>query len=188
MKQLITIMSGDLTFLDDNLFNQLLGNCDQENLIANNHFNGNNHSIGFTIGQSKDDGEEDENDESNVKNQTNSLIFTDPNNSNQHHNIIIINSSIDKTNLIDSYDHCSTSPNHSINPLATGFGIHQDSQDDLIDHEYETDYSVYENKSGLAEDMKFLASMPELCDVTFLVGETREPVCAVRSVLAARSR
>ncbi|KAG8227997.1 hypothetical protein J437_LFUL007970 [Ladona fulva] len=36
--------------------------------------------------------------------------------------------------------------------------------------------------------MKFLASMPELCDVTFLVGDTREPVCAVKAVLAARSR
>ena len=36
--------------------------------------------------------------------------------------------------------------------------------------------------------MRFLASNPELCDVTFLVGETREPVCAVKAVLAARSR
>lgn len=69
------------------------------------------------------------------------------------------------------------------------YGVDQEpAEDELIDHEYETDYSVYENKTGLAEDMKFLASMPELCDVTFLVGETREPVCAVRSVLAARSR
>ncbi|XP_058809672.1 uncharacterized protein LOC131674877 [Phymastichus coffea] len=52
----------------------------------------------------------------------------------------------------------------------------------------ETDNSTFENKSGLAEDMKFLARMPELCDVTFLVGETREPVCAVKAVLAARSK
>ena len=36
--------------------------------------------------------------------------------------------------------------------------------------------------------MRFLASIPELCDITFLVGETREPVCAVKAVLAARSR
>jgi len=50
------------------------------------------------------------------------------------------------------------------------------------------DHSTFENKTGLAEDMKFLASMPELCDVTFLVGDTREPVCAVKAVLAARSR
>ncbi|XP_055706565.1 serine-enriched protein isoform X1 [Phlebotomus papatasi] len=53
---------------------------------------------------------------------------------------------------------------------------------------FESDLSIFENKSGLAEDMKFLASMPELCDVTFLVGETREPVCAVKAVLASRSR
>ncbi|XP_017880957.1 trichohyalin isoform X2 [Ceratina calcarata] len=52
----------------------------------------------------------------------------------------------------------------------------------------ESDYSIFENKSGLAEDMKFLASMPELCDVTFLVGNTKEPICAVKAVLAARSR
>ncbi|XP_037075603.1 LOW QUALITY PROTEIN: serine-enriched protein-like [Pollicipes pollicipes] len=52
----------------------------------------------------------------------------------------------------------------------------------------EPDYNIFENKTGLAEDLKFLASMPELCDVTFLVGDTREPVCAVRAVLAARSR
>jgi hypothetical protein len=36
--------------------------------------------------------------------------------------------------------------------------------------------------------MRFLASNPELRDVTFLVGVTREPVCAVKAVLAARSR
>ena len=50
------------------------------------------------------------------------------------------------------------------------------------------DTTMFENKTGLAEDMKFLASIPELCDITFLVGDTREPVCAVRAVLAARSR
>ncbi|XP_014611688.1 PREDICTED: serine-enriched protein isoform X1 [Polistes canadensis] len=52
----------------------------------------------------------------------------------------------------------------------------------------ESDFSTFENKTGLAEDMKFLASMPELCDVTFLVGDTKEPVCAVKAVLAARSK
>lgn len=52
----------------------------------------------------------------------------------------------------------------------------------------EEDLTLFENKSGLADDLKFLASMPELCDVTFLVGETREPVCGVRAILASRSR
>lgn len=45
---------------------------------------------------------------------------------------------------------------------------------DIDDAEDFNDYSMYENRTGLAEDMKFLASMPELCDVTFLVGETRK--------------
>lgn len=37
-------------------------------------------------------------------------------------------------------------------------------------------------------DLKFLASMPELCDITFLVGSSREPVCGVKAILAARSK
>lgn len=60
--------------------------------------------------------------------------------------------------------------------------------EDLAALEEEPDFSLFENKTGLAEDMKFLASMPELCDVTFLVGDAREPVCAVKAVLGARSR
>ena len=47
---------------------------------------------------------------------------------------------------------------------------------------------MFENKTGLCEDMKFLANMPELYDVTFLVGDTREPVGGIKAVLAARSR
>ena len=45
----------------------------------------------------------------------------------------------------------------------------------------------YVNKDSLAHDLSFLATMPELCDVTFLVGEDRQPVCAVKAILAARS-
>ena len=47
---------------------------------------------------------------------------------------------------------------------------------------------MFENKTGLCEDMKFLANMPELYDVTFLVGDCREPVGGIKAVLAARSR
>lgn len=56
-------------------------------------------------------------------------------------------------------------------------GVYPIGTDSLSQDESE---SIFENKSGLAEDLKFLASMPELCDITFLVGETREPVCAVK--------
>ncbi|XP_071811953.1 serine-enriched protein-like isoform X2 [Apostichopus japonicus] len=48
--------------------------------------------------------------------------------------------------------------------------------------------AVLDNKLGLAEDLGFLSRMPELCDVTFLVGEKKEPVGAVRAILATRSR
>ena len=46
----------------------------------------------------------------------------------------------------------------------------------------------YVNKEALALDLRALANMPELCDVTFLVGQDRQPVCGVRAILAARSR
>lgn len=45
-----------------------------------------------------------------------------------------------------------------------------------------------DNRMGLAHDLGFLSTMPELCDVTFLVGEDRHPVCGVKAILAARSR
>lgn len=75
------------------------------------------------------------------------------------------------------------------------------TSDGLMAAADEPDFTMFENKTGLAEDLKFLASIPELCDVTFLVniiiffsvfhdknlhflynkvGETREPVCAVK--------
>ncbi len=47
--------------------------------------------------------------------------------------------------------------------------------------------SQYVNKDSLAHDLGFLATMPELCDVTFLVGTDQAPVCAVKAILAARS-
>ena len=46
----------------------------------------------------------------------------------------------------------------------------------------------FDNRLGLAHDLGFLASMPELCDITFLVGEDRQPVCGVKAILGARSR
>ena len=64
----------------------------------------------------------------------------------------------------------------------------EDPNFDFHDARDFNDTSIFENKAGLSDDMRFLASMPELCDVTFLVGETREPVCAVKAVLGSRSR
>eukprot|EP00118_Oscarella_pearsei_P008989 m.49028 g.49028 ORF g.49028 m.49028 type:complete len:393 (+) comp33955_c0_seq4:991-2169(+) len=46
----------------------------------------------------------------------------------------------------------------------------------------------FENKGALVNDLAFLANMPEVADVTFLVGDEKHPVCGVRAILAARSR
>ena len=35
----------------------------------------------------------------------------------------------------------------------------------------------------MCNDLGFLAHLPELCDITFMVGTEKEPVCAVRAVL-----
>ena len=40
-----------------------------------------------------------------------------------------------------------------------------------------------QDESGLCNDLGFLAHLPELCDITFMVGPEKEPVCAVRAVL-----
>lgn len=47
---------------------------------------------------------------------------------------------------------------------------------------------VFENKSALSQDLKFLSGMPELCDVMFLVGEEKIPVYGVKAILSIRSR
>lgn len=47
---------------------------------------------------------------------------------------------------------------------------------------------LFENRTGLSQDLRFLSGMPELCDVMFLVGEEREPVYGVKAILAIRSR
>lgn len=50
------------------------------------------------------------------------------------------------------------------------------------------EWREFGNLRGLSGDLRFLAGMPELCDVMFLVGEEREPVYGVKAILAIRSR
>ena len=69
--------------------------------------------------------------------------------------------------------------------LASGSGL--SSEYSPADIESLGGFSV-ENKEALADDLRLLACLPELCDVTFLVGEEKQPICGVRAILAARSR
>ncbi len=60
-------------------------------------------------------------------------------------------------------------------------GISEPTADD-DENEY------FENKVGLSQDMRFLAGMPELCDVMFVVGEEKVILYGVKAILAMRSR
>lgn len=84
--------------------------------------------------------------------------------------------------------HLSPTLGHSTptSPYLTPLG----SQDTIVQQENTGVHcgDQYTNKERLALDLTALSSMPELCDVTFLVGEDRQPVCGVRAILAARSR
>ncbi|OWF55106.1 Serine-enriched protein [Mizuhopecten yessoensis] len=50
------------------------------------------------------------------------------------------------------------------------------------------DVMVVKDTRGLCEDLKYVISVPDLCDVTFLVGEEKLPVYGVKAILATRSR
>ncbi|XP_046552256.1 serine-enriched protein-like [Haliotis rubra] len=47
---------------------------------------------------------------------------------------------------------------------------------------------IFKSTAGLQDSLAFILSMPELCDVTFLVGKDRVPVHGVKAILATRSR
>jgi hypothetical protein len=46
----------------------------------------------------------------------------------------------------------------------------------------------FKDIARLAQDMSLLATMPEVYDVHFMVGEDKECVGGVKAILAARSR
>ncbi|CAG2254835.1 unnamed protein product [Mytilus edulis] len=47
---------------------------------------------------------------------------------------------------------------------------------------------VLKDKQALCEDLKYILSVPDLCDITFLVGPEQYPIHGLRAILASRSR
>ncbi|ESP00695.1 hypothetical protein LOTGIDRAFT_157985 [Lottia gigantea] len=47
---------------------------------------------------------------------------------------------------------------------------------------------VFKSQESLCDSLDYILSMPELCDVVFLVGENKTPVYGVKAILATRSR
>ncbi|XP_052218014.1 serine-enriched protein-like [Dreissena polymorpha] len=48
--------------------------------------------------------------------------------------------------------------------------------------------SQFQSAHALCEDMQIILAMPEMCDVTFLVGAREVPVHGLKAVMASRSR
>ncbi|XP_060070235.1 serine-enriched protein-like [Ylistrum balloti] len=63
-----------------------------------------------------------------------------------------------------------------------------DSACDSESEDEATEVMSYKSTSALCEHLKYIVSMPELCDVTFLVGPTKIPVYGVKAILGTRSR
>ncbi|KAJ8303851.1 hypothetical protein KUTeg_017434 [Tegillarca granosa] len=46
----------------------------------------------------------------------------------------------------------------------------------------------FQNTTALCNHFKYIISMPDLCDVRFLVGEEKIPIYGVKAIMATRSR
>lgn len=78
---------------------------------------------------------------------------------------------------------CASGRGVSFNPAVSTFRRISPGRDDDGTVKFR-----FENKNALSDDLAFLATMSEVCDITFVVGDDKQPVCGVKAILAARSR
>ncbi|XP_041366881.1 uncharacterized protein LOC121381612 [Gigantopelta aegis] len=57
-----------------------------------------------------------------------------------------------------------------------------------VRHESPPEVMIFSSTSALCDSLQYILTMPELCDVTFLVGKERAAVHGVKAILATRSR
>ncbi|KAL5006815.1 hypothetical protein ScPMuIL_016534 [Solemya velum] len=62
------------------------------------------------------------------------------------------------------------------------------STDDLTRPTRECDVMKFSSTDSLCDSLKIIMQMPEMCDVTFLVGKDEVPVHGLRAILGTRSR
>lgn len=78
--------------------------------------------------------------------------------------------------------------------FSSGYDSNTDSLPEVSDvRDQDADSDVkkvvnYKSTSALCDHLKYIVSMPELCDVTFLVGPSKVPVHGVKAILGTRSR
>lgn len=71
-----------------------------------------------------------------------------------------------------------------------GAWLNEEAWSDSSDSESEDDADSvkYVNAEAVSEALTVVMDMPDLCDVTFLVGSTLTPVHGVKSIMSTRSR
>jgi hypothetical protein len=64
----------------------------------------------------------------------------------------------------------------------------RDSRNNFLLTDPKAEVMNFQSTHALCEHLKLIISMPQMCDVTFLVGPRDEPVHGVRAILGTRSR
>ncbi|ESO92629.1 hypothetical protein LOTGIDRAFT_162549 [Lottia gigantea] len=76
------------------------------------------------------------------------------------------------------YDSCDSSECSSVKVKVNETKCRQPSSETM----------VFKSQESLCVSLDYILSMPELCDVVFLVGQNKTPVYGVKAILATRSR
>ncbi|XP_045177958.2 serine-enriched protein-like [Mercenaria mercenaria] len=66
--------------------------------------------------------------------------------------------------------------------------ISDDSRNNFLPMDKEEEVMNFQSTHALCEHLKLILAMPEMCDVTFLVGPREVPVHGVRAIMGTRSR
>eukprot|EP00116_Pleurobrachia_bachei_P005814 sb/3466076/ len=83
------------------------------------------------------------------------------------------------SDMTESYQSCDVD-NEESSYTYTNYKTENPSREEIL--------TKFENRSAFAQDLNLLSGLPDLCDIIFLVGEDKQPICGVRAILAARSR
>ncbi|ESO92630.1 hypothetical protein LOTGIDRAFT_162550 [Lottia gigantea] len=81
-------------------------------------------------------------------------------------------------NHSSGYDSCDSSEFGSVKVKVNETKCRQPSSETM----------VFKSQESLCDSLDYILSMPELCDVVFLVGQNKTPVYGVKAILATRSR
>ncbi|XP_071099753.1 uncharacterized protein [Haliotis cracherodii] len=102
---------------------------------------------------------------------------------------------VDAESSSSGYDSSDYSSDEEVNPtnvpnVTSGLAtLHPAStRSNPVQHSHCGNAMVFRSTGGLQDSLALILEMPDMCDVTFLVGKTKVPVYGVKAILATRSR